>query len=331
MRRRDLIVAGGATLAAVVAMPPLSGFAQQSNNLSIGFVTARSRNQTADSIAAFREGLRQAGYVDGENVLIEFRWADGEYNRLPELAADLVQRRMSVIVTSGGNASAHAAKTATTTIPIVSLLTDDPVHDGLVSSLAHPGGNLTGVNFLTTLLESKRLQLLQAVPHATKIAMLVNPKNPLQAEIELRDVPSASAALGLQLTIFRASNISGIDEAFVMMAEQKIEALLVASDTFFFDRRDQITALAARYALPAVYQLSEYAKAGGLMSYGTSLSDAYRQLGLQTAKVLNGAEPANLPVIQSVKFELAINLKIAKALGLNLPPSLLATADEVIE
>jgi putative ABC transport system substrate-binding protein len=331
MRRRDFIVAGAATLVAVAAMP-VSGGAQQSNNPSIGFLTARSRNQTVDSIAAFREGLRRAGYVDIENVLIEFRWADGEYNRLPELAADLVQRRMSVIVTSGGNASAHAAKTATATIPIVSLLTDDPVHDGLVSSLAYPGGNLTGVNFLTTLLESKRLQLLhEVVPHATKIAMLVNPKNPLQAEIELRDVPSASAALGLQLTIFRASNISGIDEAFVMMAEQKIEALIVASDTFFFDRRDQITALAARHALPAVYQLGEYARAGGLMSYGTSLSDAYRQLGLQTAKVLNGGQPASLPVIQSVKFELVINLKTAKALGLNLPPSLLATADEVIE
>lgn len=267
MRRREVI-----TLLGIAAMWPISGTAQQLNIPIIGFLTARSENETAESIAAFRDGLQEAGYRDAENVSIDFRWANGEYHRLPELAVDLVQHGISVVVTSGGNAAAHAAKNATTTIPIVSLVTDDPVRDGLVSSLAHPGGNLTGVNFLTTSLESKRLQLLhEAVPRATKFAVLINPNNLLQSEIELRDVPAASSLIGLQLTVFRASDVSGIDAAFAVMADQKIEALLVASDTFFFARRDQITRLAAHYALPAIYQLGEYAKAGGLMSYGTSL------------------------------------------------------------
>jgi putative ABC transport system substrate-binding protein len=287
MRRREVI-----TLLGIAAMWPISGIAQQLNIPIIGFLTARSENETAESIAAFRDGLQEAGYRDAENVSIDFRWANGEYHRLPELAVDLVQHGISVVVTSGGNAAAHAAKNATTTIPIVSLVTDDPVRDGLVSSLAHPGGNLTGVNFLTTSLESKRLQLLhEAVPRATKFAVLINPNNLLQSEIELRDVPAASSLIGLQLTVFRASDVSGIDAAFAVMADQKIEALLVASDTFFFARRDQITRLAAHYALPAIYQLGEYAKAGGLMSYGTSLTDAYHQLGLQTARVLKGAQP----------------------------------------
>jgi ABC-type uncharacterized transport system substrate-binding protein len=327
MRRREVI-----TLLGIAAMWPISGIAQQLNIPIIGFLTARSENETAESIAAFRDGLQEAGYRDAENVSIDFRWANGEYHRLPELAVDLVQHGISVIVTSGGNAAAHAAKNATTTIPIVSLVTDDPVRDGLVSSLAHPGGNLTGVNFLTTSLESKRLQLLhEAVPRATKFAVLINPNNLLQSEIELRDVPAASSLIGLQLTVFRASDVSGIDAAFAVMADQKIEALLVASDTFFFARRDQITRLAAHYALPAIYQLGEYAKAGGLMSYGTSLTDAYHQLGLQTARVLKGAQPATLPVMQSVKFECVVNLKTAKVLGVTIPASLLATADEVIE
>jgi len=265
MRRREVI-----TLLGIAAMWPISGIAQQLNIPIIGFLTARSENETAESIAAFRDGLQEAGYRDAENVSIDFRWANGEYHRLPELAVDLVQHGISVVVTSGGNAAAHAVKNATTTIPIVSLVTDDPVRDGLVSSLAHPGGNLTGVNFLTTSLESKRLQLLhEAVPRATKFAVLINPNNLLQSEIELRDVPAASSLIGLQLTVFRASDVSGIDAAFAVMADQKIEALLVASDTFFFARRDQITRLAAHYALPAIYQLGEYAKAGGLMSYGT--------------------------------------------------------------
>jgi putative ABC transport system substrate-binding protein len=327
MRRREVI-----TLLGIAAMWPISGTAQQLNIPIIGFLTARSENETAESIAAFRDGLQEAGYRDAENVSIDFRWANGEYHRLPELAVDLVQHGISVVVTSGGNAAAHAAKNATTTIPIVSLVTDDPVRDGLVSSLAHPGGNLTGVNFLTTSLESKRLQLLhEAVPRATKFAVLINPNNLLQSEIELRDVPAASSLIGLQLTVFRASDVSGIDAAFAVMADQKIEALLVASDTFFFARRDQITRLAAHYALPAIYQLGEYAKAGGLMSYGTSLTDAYHQLGLQTARVLKGAQPATLPVMQSVKFECVVNLKTAKVLGVTIPASLLATADEVIE
>ena len=306
--------------------------AQQSSIPIIGFLTARSRNETTDNVADFREGLREAGFRDGETVSIEFHWASGEYDRLPVLATDLVHHGVSVIVTSGGNLSAQAAKAATTTIPIVSLLTDDPVQDGLVSSLNQPGGNLTGVNFLTTSLEPIRLEFLhELVPNAPNIAILVNPKNTLQAEIELRDVPVAARAIGLQVVVFRASDESTIDAAFTMIAEQGIEALLVASDTFFFSRRNQIVALAARYAVPAMYQLREFVKAGGLMSYGTSLADAYRQLGMYTGKILKGAKPSDLPVQQSTKVELVINLKTAKALGLNIPLPLLGRADEVIE
>jgi putative tryptophan/tyrosine transport system substrate-binding protein len=319
MRRREFI-----TLLGGAVVWPRSGVAQQSSIPIIGFLTARSRNETTDNVAQFREGLREAGYREGETVSIEFRWASGEYDRLPVLAADLAQHRVSVIVTSGGNLSAQAAKAATTTIPIVSLLTDDPVQDGLVASLNQPGGNLTGVNFLTTSLEPIRLEFLhKLVPNAPNIAILVNPKNTLQAEIELRDVPAAARAIGLQVAAFRASDESTIDAAFMRIAEQGIEALLVASDTFFFSRRNQIVALAARDAVPAMYQLREYVEAGGLMSYGTSLADAYRQLGMYTCKILNGAKPSDLPIQQSTKVELVINLKTAKALGLNIPLPLL--------
>jgi len=327
MRRREFI-----TLLGGAVVWPRSVVAQLSSIPIIGFLTARSRNETTDNVAQFREGLREAGYREGETVSIEFRWASGEYDRLPVLAADLVQHRVSVIVTSGGNLSAQAAKAATTTIPIVSLLTDDPVQDGLVASLNQPGGNLTGVNFLTTSLEPIRLEFLhELVPNAPNIAILVNPKNTLQAEIELRDVPAAARALGLQVIVLRASDESTIDAAFTTIAEQGIEALLVASDTFFFSRRNQIVALAARDAVPAMYQLREYVEAGGLMSYGTSLADAYRQLGMYTCKILNGAKASDLPVQQSTKVELVINLKTAKALGLNIPLPLLGRADEVIE
>jgi putative ABC transport system substrate-binding protein len=327
MRRREFI-----TLLGGAVVWPRSVVAQLSSIPIIGFLTARSRNETTDNVAQFREGLREAGYREGETVSIEFRWASGEYDRLPVLAADLAQHRVSVIVTSGGNLSAQAAKAATTTIPIVSLLTDDPVQDGLVASLNQPGGNLTGVNFLTTSLEPIRLEFLhKLVPNAPNIAILVNPKNTLQAEIELRDVPAAARALGLQVIVLRASDESTIDAAFTTIAEQGIEALLVASDTFFFSRRNQIVALAARDAVPAMYQLREYVEAGGLMSYGTSLADAYRQLGMYTCKILNGAKPSDLPIQQSTKVELVINLKTAKALGLNIPLPLLGRADEVIE
>ena len=327
MRRREFI-----TLLGGAVVWPRSVVAQLSSIPIIGFLTARSRNETTDNVAQFREGLREAGYREGETVSIEFRWASGEYDRLPVLAADLAQHRVSVIVTSGGNLSAQAAKAATTTIPIVSLLTDDPVQDGLVASLNQPGGNLTGVNFLTTSLEPIRLEFLhKLVPNAPNIAILVNPKNTLQAEIELRDVPAAARALGLQVIVLRASDESTIDAAFTTIAEQGIEALLVASDTFFFSRRNQIVALAARDAVPAMYQLREYVEAGGLMSYGTSLADAYRQLGMYTCKILNGAKPSVLPIQQSTKVELVINLKTAKALGLNIPLPLLGRADEVIE
>jgi putative tryptophan/tyrosine transport system substrate-binding protein len=258
MRRRDFI-----TLLGGAVVLPRSGVAQQSSIPIIGFLTARSRDESTENVADFREGLREAGYRDGETVSIEFHWAAGEYDRLPALATDLVHRGVSVIVTSGGNLSAKAAKAATTTIPIVSLLTDDPVQDGLVSSLNQPGGNLTGVNFLTTSLEPIRLEFLhELVPNAPNIAMLVNPKSTLQAEIELRDVPAAARAIGLQVTAFRASNETTIDAAFMMIAEQGIKALLVASDTFFFGRRNQIVALAARYAIPAMYQLREFVKSG---------------------------------------------------------------------
>jgi putative ABC transport system substrate-binding protein len=264
-------------------------------------------------------------------VAIEYRWAEGQYDRLPALAADLVRRRVSVIVSAGGDPAAQAAKAATATIPIVFVTGSDPVKVGLVTSFNRPNGNLTGVHVFLVGLGAKRLGLLHdLVPKAGLIAVLVNP-NLAAAQIELRDVQEAAHSLGLQVHVLRAGTEGEIDNAFATLVREQADAVLVAADPFFTSRRDQIVALAARYALPAIYELREYTAVGGLMSYGTSLTDGYRQVGVYTGKILKGAKPADLPVLQPTKLDLVINLKTAKALGLEVPDKLLALADEVIE
>ena len=282
-------------------------------------------------MAAFRQGLSETGYVEGQNVAIEYRWAEGRYDRLPALAADLVGRKVDVIVTSGGDPAALAAKNATSTIPIVFTVGGDPVAAGLVASLARPGGNLTGVSILAVELMPKRLELLsELVPQARVIALLVNPNNP-NAERIMRDVQEAARAKGVQLHILKAGTESEIDAAFASLVQLQAGALVVGADPFFNSRREQLVALAARHAVPAIYEWREFAAAGGLISYGASLTAAYRQVGIYAGKILKGAKPADLPVQQPTTFELVVNLKTAKALGLTVPPSILARADEVIE
>jgi putative ABC transport system substrate-binding protein len=282
-------------------------------------------------VAAFRQGLSEAGYVEGQNVAIEYRWAEGNYERLPALAADLVGRKVDVIAASGGDRSSRAAKNATSTIPIVSVIGGDPVAAGLVASLARPGGNLTGVSFLDVELTPKRLELLsELVPQASVIALLVNSGDP-NAERIMRDAQEAARTKGVQLLILKASTESEIDAAFATLVELRAGALLVGAAPFFLTRRDQIVALAARHAVPAFYDVREYVAAGGLISYGTSLTAVYRQLGIYAGKILKGEKPADLPVQQPTRFELVINLKTANTLGLTVPQSILARADEVIE
>jgi putative ABC transport system substrate-binding protein len=282
-------------------------------------------------VAAFNRGLTEAGYIEGHNVVIEYRWAEGQPDRLPALAAELVQRPVFVIVATGGNNSAIAAKAATSTIPIVFTSNDDPRKYGLVAGLNRPGGNVTGVSWLSAELGPKRLALLHdLVPTATTVALLLNPNNAETARqpAELQD---AARALGLQLVILHASSVGDIEDAFARIIQNRIGALVVAADSFLASRREQITTLAARHAVPAVYVNREMAGAGGLMSYGNSLADGYRRAGIYTARVLKGEKPADLPVDQATKFELIINLKTAKALQLEIPEKLLALADEVIE
>jgi putative ABC transport system substrate-binding protein len=318
MRRREFTAGLSASLAA-----PLAARAQQPLVPVIGFLNSGSPGPFAKMLAAFHQGLKDGGYIEGQNIAIEYRWAEGRYDRLSTLAADLVRRRVAVIAATGGTPSARAAKAATTTIPIV-FVAADPVRDGLVASLNRPGGNVTGVSVFSAELAPKRLQLLrELVPKAGKIAALINPASMDEAE--------ALTRVGLPLLTITAEAESDFEPAFIQAAQQGVEALLVTADPFLNSRRAQIVALAARHSLPAAYPWREYVEAGGLMSYGTNLAGTYRQVGQYVSRVLKGDKPADLPVQNPTKFDLAINLKTAKALGITIPETLLATADEVIE
>jgi len=308
---------------------PLAAHAQQAAIPVVGILDAASAAERTDFMAAFRQGLAEAGYVGGQNVAIEYRWAEGRFDRLPELAADLVRRRVSVIATPGTTAAALAAKAATATIPIVFGVGGDPVQLGLVASLNRPGSNATGVNFFSIELVAKRMQLLrELVPGAKHVAVLVNPTD-RSNESTLRDVEAA--VIGQQVLAFEAATGREIDTAFESLAREKVDALFVPGGAFFSARRVQFAVLAARYAVPASYSNREYVEAGGMMSYGPNFADTWRQVGLYTARILKGAQPADLPVIQPTKFELVINLNTARALRFEVPPTLLASADEVIE
>jgi putative ABC transport system substrate-binding protein len=326
MRRRDLL----ALLGGAVALWPLAGRTQQTAMPVIGFLSPASPGPYAPFVATFRQGLSETGYVEGQNLTIEYRWAEGRYDRLPGLAADLVGRKVDLIATSGGPSSALAAKSATSTIPIV-FVSGDPVGDGLVASLARPGGNLTGVSILVVELHPKRLELLaELVPQARMIALLVNPNSP-QTERVRRDMQEAARAKGVQLQILKAGTGNEIDAAFASLVQQQTGALVVQSDSFLTSRREQLVALASRHAVPAIYYSREFAALGGLISYGASLTGTYRQLGIYAGKILKGAKPADLPVQQPTTFELVINLKTAQAFGITVPQSMLQRADEVIE
>ena len=326
MNKREFITLLGGAAAAW----PLAARAQQAGMPVVGLLHPASPDAVlANRLRGLRQGLKEAGFVEGENVTIEQRWAENQMDRLPELAAALVRRQVSVIAAFG--AAAFAARAATTTIPIVFGVPDDPVRQGLVSNLARPGGNLTGINFFVAELTAKRLGLLrELVPAATRVAVLVNPTSP-EAETTLRDVEPAARALGLQIRVLNASTSREINEAFATFVREQPDALFVAANPFFQTRRVQLAALAARHAVPTAFSVRDYAEAGGLMSYGTDVTDAWRQVGLYTGRILKGEKPADLPVVQSTRFELVINAETARMLGLTVPDKLLATADEVIE
>ena len=326
MNKREFI-----TLLGGAATWPLMARAQQPAMPVIGYLSTRSPGESAHMVAAVRGGLAENGYVEGQNVTIEYRWALGQYDRLLAMAVELARRPVAVLAATGGQPAALAAKAATASIPIVATFSDDPVASGLVASLNRPGGNVTGVSNLATTLEPKRLGLLRdLVPQAATFGVLLNPTFPAAAS-QLGDMQEAARTLGLQIHVLRASVDREIETAFDSIAQHRIPALAVAADPFFNSRRDKLAALAARHAVPAMYAFREFAAAGGLMSYGIDLDDVYRQIGVYAGRVLKGVNPADLPVLQPTKFEFVINLNTAKALGLSFPPGLLAIADEVIE
>ena len=326
MIRRDFIALLGGTAAAWA----LAARAQQAAMPVVGFVSGQSNEERFG--AAFRKALNEAGYVEGQNVMVEYHWLDGHYDRLPALVADLVRRQVAVIATPGNTPAALAAKAATATIPIVFGVAEHPVKLGLVASLARPGGNATGVNLLSAEVVAKRLGLLHdLVPKAVRIAVLVNPANSSTAEATLRDIPEAARALGLQTQVLNASTRSEIEAVFATLLRDRADALFVAPDGFFTSRRVQFATLAARHAIPAVYSNRGYPEVGGLMSYGSDTLDYYRQAWVYTAQILKGAKPADMPVLQSTKWEFVINMQTARALGLEVPNSLQMLADEVIE
>jgi putative tryptophan/tyrosine transport system substrate-binding protein len=328
MRRRDFIsLVGGSAVAW-----PLAARAQQSAIPIVGLVGPRSPEESARPGAAFRKALNETGYIEAQNVMVEYHWLEGKYDRLPALMADLVRRRVAVIATPAFSAAIPVAKAATTTIPIVFGVAEDPVKLGLVASLARPGGNATGINFFATEVTAKRLGLLHdLVPKAVRIAVLVNPANAPTAEATLREIPEAARAIGLEIQVLNASTSREIEAAFATLVRERPDALFTAPDGFFVSRRVQLATLAAHHRVPAAYHVREFVEVGGLMSYGSDIADVYRQVGVYTGQILKGAKPADLPVVQSTKFEFVINIQTAKALGLEVPPQLLASVDEAIE
>src|SRR5262249_54520345 len=327
MRRRDFISIFGSA----PAIWPLAARAQQPAMPVIGFMSARSPEDSEHLVAAFRRGLREGGFVEGQNVAIEFRWARGQYDRLPAIAADLVNRGVSVLTTAGGDPAALAARCATSTIPIVFGMGSDPVSAGLVQSFNRPGGNVTGVTLLTNEMDAKRLGLLRELaPGASLVGILLNPNFPPAAR-QLQQIEEAARSISQRIAVAKASNDEELDAAFSALMKQHVDALLIAADPYFDTRRERIVAFAAQQRLPAIYQFREFALAGGLLSYGIDLPDIDRQFGIYTAKILNGAKPTDLPVLQPTKFETVINLKTAKALGIKISDNLLSLADEVIE
>jgi putative ABC transport system substrate-binding protein len=327
MRRREFV----ALLGSAAAAWPLAARAQRPAMPVVGFLSARSADDSVREVVAFQEGLAVTGHLEGRNVVIEYRWAQGEYGRLPALALELVRQPVAVLAAVGGIPSPLAAKAAATTTPIVFGIGGDPVEWGLVASLNRPGGNVTGATFLSALLGAKRLGLIrELVPGAELIALLVNPDT-LSGQAQTKDVQQAARAVGQRLVVLNGGTDESMDESFAVLAKQRVAALLVGGDAFFDVRRDRLIALAARHSVPAIYQFREYALAGGLMSYGASIADMYRQVGVYVGRVLHGEKPADLPVVQPTRFELVINLKTAKALGLVVPNSMQLLADEVIE
>ena len=325
-RREFITLLGGAA-----AAWPLPAWAQQIMP-AMGFLGSTSPDAYVDRLRGFRQGLKESGFVEGENLMIVYRWAENQPDRLPELATELARRQVTLIAATGGALSAFAAKAATATVPILFAVAQDPVKLGLVASLSRPSGNLTGVNFFAAELTAKRLELLrELVPGLARVAVLVNPANATTTETTLRDVEATARALGLQIQVLNASTSREIDAAFATLIRDRLDALYLSGDTFFTSRRVHLATLSVRHGIPAAFPLRDFAEAGALMSYGASLTDAYRQIGIYAGRILKGAKPADLPVVQSTKFELVINAQTARLLGLTIPPGLLAIADEVIE